>query len=445
MSDKKLLEPLFNILKIPSVSTQAKHAKDMARARIFLVNTFKSMGFKTQILKAKKHDAIFASLVTNHLVPTILIYGHYDVQPPEPLKEWKTDPFTPVVKNGKIFARGSTDNKGQFMVHVLAIKELIAKGLKPKVNFKFIIEGEEEIGSVSVSDLAKKYSKNLFKCDYLVVSDTEMPGRGQPSIDISLRGLLYTEINLEIGKHDLHSGQFGGVSENPAIILANLITKLKNEKNEVLIPNFYKDVISPSRKELLDYKKIKATNRTQMEEGEIYGVGGGEAKYSLNERRWTRPTLDVNGIWGGYQDEGSKTIIPAKAGAKISMRLVPNQNPDKIYAEFEKYVKKLVPEFVKLTISRHADCLPYKAPTTHLVFDLMKKSLKKAFGKEPLFTGVGGSIGFVPILAGTLKVPCLLVGFGLPTDRLHAPNEHLLLENYFKGVEAMADFYSNLK
>ena len=445
MDNRKLLNPLVHLLEIPSVSTQVKHLTDMTRARNYLVDLFTSMGFTSQNLKAKKHDAVFSQLTTDTDKPTVLIYGHYDVQPPEPIEEWTTQPFKPVVKAGKLYARGATDNKGQHMVHVLAIKNLLKKfkGKLP-VNVKFIIEGEEEIGSISVEALAKKYAKNLFKCDYLLVSDTEMPAPGQPSIDISLRGLLYAELQLEIGKHDLHSGQFGGVSENPTIVLARIINKLKDKDNKILIPNFYTSVTTPSKQELEDYKKIKASKELIKHEGEIYTTGGGETRYSLNERRWSRPTLDINGIWGGYQDEGSKTIIPAKAGMKLSMRLVPNQKPDEIYADLEKYIKKLVPKDIKYKLTRHADCLPYKAPTDHPVFTLIKQSLKKAFKKDPVFTGVGGSIGFVPVLANKLRVPCILVGFGLPTDRMHSPNENFSLINYYKGIEAMEDFYTKL-
>jgi len=242
LSDKALLNPLLQLLKIPSVSTQEEHTSDMEKARKYLVHLFNSLGFKTKILKGKKHDAVFANLTTDNRLPTTLIYGHYDVQPPDPLEEWKTPPFEPSVKDDDIYARGSADNKGQHMIHIMAVKKLLEKG-KPPVNFKFIIEGEEEIGSISIESLAKKYSKNLLLCDYLMVSDTEMK-KNHPSIDIGLRGLLYTEIRLQTADHDLHSGVYGGVAENPVNILAYLISNLKDNKGRVLIPNFYKDVAS---------------------------------------------------------------------------------------------------------------------------------------------------------------------------------------------------------
>jgi len=415
----------------------------MEKARRYLVDLFKSLGFKTKILKGKKHDAVFAELTTNDLRPTVLIYGHYDVQPPEPMDEWKTPPFEPTIKGDEIYARGSMDNKGQHMIHIMTVKKLLEEKKKLPVNFKFIIEGEEEVGSTSIETFAKKYSKNLLKCDYLMVSDTGMR-KGQPSIDIGLRGLVYTEVSLQTASHDLHSGEYGGIAENPANLLAHLISKLKDESGKVLIPHFYDNVAKLSKRQLQEIKKITKAKEDLIKEGELLGVGGGEERYSFGERKWTQPTLDVNGIWSGYMGEGSKTIIPAKASAKISMRLVPYQDNDKIYTLFEKYVKTLVPKFVKLEVIRHADCLPYIAPTNDPVFDLMKQSLKKYFGKEPIFKRVSGSIGFVPIMAKALNVPCLMVGFALPGDNAHAPNEHFSLTNYYKGIEVMEDFYHAL-
>ncbi len=446
MANKQsLLDPLLHLLRIPSVSTQEKYLPEMEAARHYLVDLFKSLGFKTKILKGKKHDAIYSELITNNKLPTVLIYGHYDVQPPEPLNEWKTPPFQPRIKGDTVFARGATDNKGQHMIHIMAIKELQKRqNSKLPINVKFIIEGEEEIGSISIEDLAKKYAKNLLKCDYLMVSDTGMPGKGKPSIDIGLRGLVYTEISLQTAKHDLHSGEYGGLAQNPANLLAQLISKLKDENGRVLIPGFYDDVKVLSGKELKELKKVEKTKDQIIKEGELFGIGGGEEKYSVGQRKWTRPTLDVNGMWSGYTEEGSKTIIPAKASAKISMRLVPNQDNDKIYSLFEKYVKKLVPSSVKLEIVRHADCLPYIAPTNDLVFTLMKQSIKKVFGKDPVYKRVSGSIGFVPIMAKALNVPCLMVGFALPGDNAHAPNEHFSLTNYYKGIEIMSNFYKSL-
>lgn len=446
MKKNQFIDPLLHILAIKSISTQDEYLPQMEEAQHWLVDQLQSMGFKTQLLKGKRHAAVFAEREENPKLPTVLIYGHYDVQPPDPLNEWLTDPFVPIIKKGKVFARGATDDKGQIMIHLMAVKNLLEKGKdKLPINFKFIIEGEEEIGSISVESLAKRYSKNLFKADYLLVSDSEMVGPGRPSIDISLRGIAYVEVFVEAAKQDLHSGQFGGVAENPAVVLARIITELKDKNNKVNIPNFYADVLPPSKEELKDYNALKTTNSKIKKEGGMLSIGGGEEKYSLNERRWSRPTLDVNGIVSGYVGEGSKTIIPARASAKISMRLVPNQNPKLVYAEFEKFVKKISPKTVKVRVISHSDALPYKAPTTDPVFGLVKKSLKKAFGRSAVFQGVGGSIGFVPVVAGALKIPCIMLGFGLPDENLHSPNEHFSIDNYLKGIEAMSDFYQRLR
>jgi acetylornithine deacetylase/succinyl-diaminopimelate desuccinylase-like protein len=446
LMDKSIyLDYLKHFLQIQSISTQTSYAKDMQEARHFLLDTFKDMGFATRILKAKKHDAVFAQKIVDPKLPTVLIYGHYDVQPPDPIDDWDHFPFEPKVVKNAIFARGATDNKGQIMVHIMAVKTLLEEDKKLPINFKFIIEGEEEIGSISVSEIARKYAKDLLKCDYIMVSDSEMLSKSQPAIDISLRGLVYTEIRIDTSKHDLHSGQFGGVAANPAQILSEIIAKLKDSEGRIKIPKFYDHVLPPTKEELKDYSLAKITNDQLKKEGGLYALGGGEDWYSLNERRWSRPTLDVNGMVSGYIEEGSKTIIPASASAKISMRLVPNQDPKLIFEQFAKYVKSLTPKGVKITIKNYADALPYKSPTTDPVFAKVKLAMKKSFGKTPIFQGVGGSIGFIPVLANALQVPSIMIGFGLPDDNLHAPNEHFDLGNYYKGIAAMVDLYTHLK
>lgn len=329
------------------------------------------------------------------------------------------------------------------MAHFMAIKELLSENKNFPLNFKFIIEGEEEIGSLSIEGIVKKYAKTLLAADLIIVSDSEMYEAEQPTIDAGLRGLCYTEIFLKSGMNDVHSGQFGGVAPNPAIELAKIIVKLKSDNGEILIPGFYKDVVKPGREMLKDFEALKVTNSKLMQEGGMFYVGGGETSFSLNERRWTRPTLDVNGITSGYQGEGSKTIIPAEASAKISMRLVPNQDPEKIFTLFSKYIKSLVPKGLEIRIDYHSGALPYLAPTKNPIFTLMKQSLKKVYKKNAVFAGVGGSIGFVPTVAKALNVPCVMVGFGLPDENLHAPNEHYGVKNYLRGIETMVYFFKN--
>jgi acetylornithine deacetylase/succinyl-diaminopimelate desuccinylase-like protein len=440
------LDFLTDFLSIPSISTLPEHLSDMARCRQFISEFLQKLGFSVQELPGVKHPAIFAELITQPSNPTVLIYGHYDVQPADPIESWITPPFTPTIKGDKLYARGATDDKGQIAVHLLAAKQLIEKfGRNLPINFKFYIEGEEEIGSNSITDHVQKYSQ-LLQADYLIVSDTEMPEVGTPAIHVSLRGLVYTEIRLTTADHDLHSGQFGGVAPNPAIWLAALITKLKAEGNKILIPHFYDDVINPTPEELSDFKILEPTEATIMSEGSQYWVGGGEREYLLNERRWSRPTLDVNGFLSGFTGEGSKTIIPNTAMAKISMRLVPNQNPSKIFANFKSYVESLAPKHAKLEVIHHADCLPYKAPLSHPVFNLAKKCLSEAFQKPTVYFATGGSIGAIPVLTTALNnIPCLMIAVGNADDNLHAPNEFIRIDNISKCLIAMTYFYSNLR
>jgi acetylornithine deacetylase/succinyl-diaminopimelate desuccinylase-like protein len=443
--ENKDLKILFSFLKIKSISAQKEYRSEMAKARDFLFEIFKKNGFKTKILKGSVHDLVYAEKIVDLEKPTVLIYGHYDVQPPDPINEWKTDPFSPVIKNGNIFARGTSDDKGQIMANIIAGLRLVNKYKKSlPVNLKYIIEGEEEVGSISIPEIAKKYSKNLLKCDYLLVSDSEMIEKNKPAIDISLRGLSYMEVKLRSADHDLHSGSYGGIAENPAIVLSRIITELKGKDGRILIPGFYDDVIKPTSSEALDFAKVKTSANKLKEEGEFYVIGGGENNYSLNDRRWTRPTLDVNGIGSGYQEEGSKTIIPASAFAKISMRLVPNQTPERVSGLFEKYLQKIVPEGIKLTVITHSGAYPYKAPTDDAVFSLAKTCLTKAFGGKATFNGVGGSIGFVPIVANTLNVPCIMIGYGLPTDNIHAPNEHISMDGFLNGANAATSLLENI-
>lgn len=437
MNDKSKIELLKKFLEIKSVSSQNEFNSEMETARHFLAKIFTDNGFKTKILKGEMHDLVYAEKFIGKDKPTVLIYGHYDVMPVDPIDEWKTNPFTPTIKDGKIFARGTSDDKGQIMANIIAgLEEL-------PVNLKYVVEGEEEVGSISIEKIAEKYS-DLLSCDYMIVSDSEMLEDGTPTIDINLRGLTYMEITLRSALHDLHSGSYGGVAENPAIILSRIISKLKSDNGKVLIPGFYDDVVLPNPKERNDFESVPVSKSSLKNEGEFYVIGGGENKFSLNIRRWARPTLDVNGLTSGYQGDGSKTIIPAKASAKISMRLVPNQDPEDIAKKFTKYVKSLVPKGMIIEVQNLSGTLAYKAPTSDPVFGLAKKCLTKSFGKEAIYDGVGGSIGFVPIVAKKLNVPCLLIGFGKPSDNIHAPNEHIDLNSFLNGIKAITELLNNI-
>jgi len=437
------LQPLLDLLHIPSVSTLPEHAADMESARTYLVHLFESMGFTTQLLASHSHPAVFASRIQNPQLPTVLIYGHYDVQPADS-QGWTHPPFQPHIAGDQLFGRGTTDNKCQFMIHVEAVRRILSQtNGQPPLNFKFIIEGEEEIGSPGISAIATEH-KELLAANYIFLSDTQMAGPNHPAVDISLRGLMYAEVSVETSSHDLHSGLFGGVVDNPAIILARMISELKDASNQVLIPGFYEPVVGLTPEERIDYDRLEPNVNELLAEAGSPALGGGEGQYSINQRRWSRPTLDVNGLTSGYQGPGPKTIIPAWASAKISTRLVHGQDPAQVFDQLNTHLQSLCPPTAKVAVSLLSSALPYKAPTTHPVFALTKSVLDSIFGNPTTFQASGGTIGFVPVLAQSLNVPCVMAGFGLPGENLHAPNEHFSLQNYFKGVDAMVQIYTQL-
>jgi acetylornithine deacetylase/succinyl-diaminopimelate desuccinylase-like protein len=439
------LDLLTEFLRIPSVSAQPEHLPDMAAARSYLENLFKSSGFSTRIINSDVHPAVFAEFRSQKDVPTVLVYGHYDVQPAGAPSQWTTPAFEPDVRKDRIYARGATDNKGQLLIHIIAAAGLIAKygAANLPVNFKFIIEGEEEVGSPGVEKLIASMP-DLFKSDYVVLSDTEMLAPNHPSIDITLRGVMDLELSVQTGSHDLHSGQFGGLAPNPAFILTHILERLKNGRGRVLIPGFYDDIVPLSGKEASDFRHLEPKPGDIMKDGHFYYLGGGESGLSLNRRRWSEPTLDITGLDSGYTGPGTKTIIPNIASAKLSLRLVPHQKPEKIYRSFISFVQNLTPKHTVLSVYRSVADMPYKAPSDHPVYNLAKEILKDTFGHPAVFTGQGGSIGFIPVLADTYHVPCVLIGFGLPDENVHAPNEHFSLDNFYRGITAITDFYNQL-
>lgn len=439
------LDFLTDFLRIPSISTDPQFQSDCLRSANFLVNYFKSIGFDTRLLQGKSYPAVFAQYLTDNHHPTVLIYGHYDVQPPGAPSSWTTPAFEPSIRKGKIYARGATDNKGQLTIHLQAVKQLISKyGIQNlPINFKFYIEGEEEIGSPSVS-LHLLQNPHLFSTDYIVLSDTEMLGPGQPSLDISLRGVMDLEISIQTGTHDVHSGQFGGLAPNPAFLLAHILTGIKNGQGKILIPGFYSDILSLSARQVEDMKKFVPNTKEIIKDGHFYFMGGGESHLSINRRRWYEPTLDITGLDSGYTGRGTKTIIPHLAQAKLSIRLVPNQDPYKIYNSLQQYLRSHLPKQAVSTISISDIAYPWRAPANHPIYRLAGNCLKSVFGCSPALVGQGGSIGFVPILARTMNVPIVLIGFGLPDENLHAPNEHFSLENLSLGILTMTQFYTKL-
>ena len=437
------LAELKEFLRIPSVSAKSEHKPDVERAAKWVADRLRSSGMKAvEIIPTNLHPLVYAESLEAPGKPTILFYGHYDVQPPEPLDLWTSPAFEPTVRNGSLFGRGTADDKGQVHIHLKALESLQTVTGKLPINVKVLIEGEEEVGSVSLWDYVKKNTAKL-KADALVVSDTSMLSRGVPSITYGLRGLNYYQIEITGPSKDLHSGVYGGAVPNPLTIVCELFAKLHDKSFRVNVPGFYDDVrkLSAAERRALTSLPWKAKDFK-----ETVGAPGycGEKGFSLVEQLWTRPTLELNGIWGGYQGEGAKTVIPSKAWAKFSTRLVPDQNPEKIAKLVEKHVRKLLPKTVSCKFETLSKGKPWAAPFNAPIFKKAQAALEKGFGKKAVFIREGGSIPFVTQMYDTFKVPCVLLGFGLPDENAHAPDEHIALENYYGGIKAIAHFYADL-
>ena len=437
------LNELKEFLRIPSVSAKSEHKTDIERAAWWVSEKLRAAGIdNVDIVPTKMHPLVYGESLHAPGKPTILFYGHYDVQPAEPLDLWTTPAFEPTVRNGNLFGRGTADDKGQVHIHLKAIEALQNTLGKLPINLKVIIEGEEEIGSVSLWDFVRQNRARL-KSDALVVSDTSMLARGVPSITYGLRGLNYYQIEITGPAQDLHSGVFGGAVPNPITILSETIAKLHDRDFRVTVPGFYDDVATLSRDER---KALKALPWKEKEFRKTVGAPAlcGEKGYSIVEQLWSRPTLELNGIWGGYTGEGAKTVIPSKAHAKLSTRLVPNQDPAKIAKQVERYILKLLPKTVKGKFEVLSTGKPWVAPYSHPIFQKALHALEAGFGRKAVFIREGGSIPFVTQMYDTFKVPCVLMGFGLPDENAHAPDEHIALENYFGGIKSVALFYEQL-
>lgn len=437
------LEELKEFLRIPSVSAKSEHKPDIEAAARWVSGKLKSAGIENvEIVPTKMHPVVYGESLGAPGKPTILFYGHYDVQPAEPLELWTTPAFEPAVRNNNLFGRGTADDKGQVHIHIKALEALLKTRGKLPINIKVMIEGEEEVGSVSLWNFVKENRQRL-KADALVVSDTSMLAKGVPSVTYGLRGLNYYQIELTAASQDLHSGVFGGAVPNPITILAETIAKLHDQNFHITVPGFYSNVAELSKSER------KALNSLPWKEREFRKTVGapdlcGEKGYTIIERLWTRPTLELNGIWGGYTGEGAKTVIPSKAFAKLSTRLVPKQDPKKVARQVERHIRKLLPKTVKCKFEVLSTGKPWVAPYTAPIFQKALHALEQGFGKKAVFIREGGSIPFVTQMYDTFKVPCVLMGFGLPDENAHAPDEHLSLENYFGGIRAVAIFYEQL-
>lgn len=433
------IEELKDYLRIPSISTLDENKKDVNKCADFVKGLLKDAGMKkVKIYPTEGHPLVYGEWMGAPGKPTVLIYGHYDVQPVDPLELWTDDPFDPVIKDGKLFARGSSDNKGQNYAHIKAVEAYMkTKGELP-VNVKFLIEGEEEIGSHNL-EVFLKSNKKLLACDAVMVSDTSMFAPGIPTVSYGLRGLCYMEIEMTGPNRDLHSGTFGGSVANPINELSRLIAKLQNKNNKVTIPGFYDDVLKMTKKEKENLKRLKFSERNYARDLQVKELQG-EGSYSTLERLWSRPTLDCNGIVGGFTGKGAKTVLPSKATAKISMRLVPNQTPKKIAQLFKKYVKELAPKSVKIDVRELHGGKPLLVPIEDKMMDAAAAAASKAWGKKAVFTREGGSIPIMVDLYNQLNAPVILMGIGLDSDNIHSPNEHFVLENFEKGMISSAYF-----
>lgn len=438
------LAQLIEFLKIPSISSESHHDADTRKCGEWLTNHVREIGFKNARLEETAgHPILYAEwLEAGADKPTVLIYGHYDVQPVDPLNLWDSDPFEPVIKNGKIYARGTADDKGQLFAHVKALEALFAVEGKLPVNVKLLIEGEEECGSDNLDKYILEHREQL-ACDTVLISDTEWFADGLPSICYSLRGIAFIEIELTGPNRDLHSGTFGGGVDNPINAICELIAKLKDDKNRITIPGFYDDVLELSEEERAAFAKLPFDLEHYKKDLEVKALRG-EKGFSTLERVWARPTLDINGITGGYQGEGAKTVLPSKASAKISMRLVPNQKSDDIVKKITDYLHHITPPTMKLKVNVLHGGEPVLVPIESASISAAMRALKKAFKTEPVFMREGGSIPIVGLFKDVLNAEVVLMGLGLPGDNIHSPNENFTLENFFGGIKASAFFMHEL-
>lgn len=435
----RFLSELLELLRIPSVSADSKYKPDVRLAAEFICEKLKSAGADlAEINETAGHPIVYGEKIIDKSLPTILVYGHYDVQPADPLNLWDSPPFEPIIKNEKIYARGACDDKGQVYMHIKAFETMIATDSLP-CNVKFMIEGEEEVGSDNLGIFVKA-NKEKLKADVILISDTAIVANDIPSIDVGLRGLSYLEVEITGANRDLHSGVYGGAVANPINVLSKMIASLHDENNHITIPNFYDDVLelSPAEREAMALTPFSL--EAYQEDLAINDVMG-EAGYSTIERASIRPTLDVNGIWGGYIGEGAKTVLPSKASAKISMRLVPNQQSDKMTAMFTKHFESIAPAGVTVKVRPHHGGEPYITPTDSKEYRAAERAMEESFGKKPVPTRGGGSIPIVALFEKELGLKTILMGFGLDTDAIHSPNEHFGLFNFYKGIETIPLFF----
>lgn len=437
----RFIDELIELLKIPSISADPSYKKEVFRTADEVEKRLKEAGVEnTEICETPGYPVVYGEKIIDEKLPTVLVYGHYDVQPADPLELWDNPPFEPIIKDNKIYARGSADDKGQMYMHVKAF-EFMNKTNQLPCNIKFLIEGEEEVGSANLEGFIRE-NKEKLKADIILISDTSMISMETPSITTGLKGLSYIEVEVTGPNRDLHSGVYGGAVANPINTLCKMIASLQDENNRITIPGFYDNVHEATEEEraaiaktpfdLEDYKNDLGIKKEQGEEG-----------YTTLERTGIRPTLDVNGIWGGYIGEGAKTVLPSKAYAKISMRLVPNQSDDEITEKFKKHFESIAPDSVKVEVRPHHGGEPYVTPMDIPAYEAASKAIRDAFGKDPIPVRAGGSIPIVALFEEVLGLKSILLGFGLDTDAIHSPNESYGIENFLKGIETIPHFYKH--
>ncbi|HEX9051289.1 MAG TPA: dipeptidase [Anaeromyxobacter sp.] len=442
-NDARFVSELVEFLRIPSISSSSEHAPEVARAAAFLRDELQRLGIEARIFPTAGHPVVYGEWMgAGAGAPTILVYGHYDVQPVDPLEHWTSPPFEPQVRDGALYARGAVDDKGQVWLHLKAFEAWRQAG-GPPVNVKMLFEGEEEIGSESLGPFLEQERARL-AADAVIVSDSPMFAKGVPSICYGLRGLAYMQVDVEGPGRDLHSGSFGGAVLNPANALARIIAGLQDASGRCLVPGFYDRVRRLTARERANTKRLPFDRSEWLDAAGSPPAPWGEAGFHVLERIWARPTLDVNGIWGGFQGEGAKTVIPSRAGAKISMRLVPDQTPEEIARKFTAHVKKIAPREVKVTVRSLHGGSAFLSEVDAPAFRATERALERAFGKKPVLTREGGSIPFTATIQAALRCPVILMGFGLPDENSHAPNERLDLENYRKGILSAVYLYEEL-
>lgn len=436
---EKYVDELKELLRIPSISTLAENKSDMINAASFVVNKLKEAGMENaRIIETKGHPLVYAEWLHAPGKPTVLVYGHYDVQPVDPIDLWDSPPFEPTIKGDNIYARGATDDKGQMYMHIKTVEAFFKTQGKLPLNLKFIIEGEEEIGSGNLEEFVNN-NQDMLKCDAVMISDTSLYGPGIPTLTYGLRGLCYMEVTVTGPNRDLHSGTFGGGVDNPINVLAKMISKLKDKNGKIKIPGFYEDVINLTKKERENFKRLPFSEKQYAKTLGVKELKG-EKGYTTLERVWARPTLDCNGIVGGFTGEGAKTVLPSKATAKISMRLVPDQDPKKIGKLFTKFIKQIAPKSVNLEIKDLHGAYPIATSLDDKATTAAANALSKVFGKKTVFMREGGSIPIVVTFAKKLKAAPVLMGMGLNTENLHSPNEHFNLNHFHLGILSSAYF-----